>query len=399
LGLRRSLIQGNHFTCDPTVAGAGVQFGSASRGIYDLTIVGNDIRNCPVGISNGNGAIDRVYIKNNIFLNAYIEISGGLDANLVASVDYPDTIIHGTSIIDGNSFIVDGAIASVTNLYSHAITVGQAGVPYASQESYTISNNTLTVRKTYCTGGMHGVCSVDADCTGQCAIPMGLLQFAVISGGTRWAPSTPCTATPAGNITYLFPIVYNGYYYKCTTAGTTSTTEPTWNTVVGSTTADGSTVWTNAGRKPVIVVTNNTIHGPDAFVADYHQANQGEVTFRRDSDRDAVHISNLTANYPWILAAQSGTVNQPVASVTIPATAPYGDLSQFLSAPPTVGYYPINTLITNTRPGAGARGWVATRAGRAGSAWQSTHGYGFGDWVVAMADNGHAFTQRRGRVA
>jgi hypothetical protein len=36
----------------------------------------------------------------------------------------------------------------------------------------------------------------------------------------------------------------NGYYYECTTAGTTGATEPTWPTTAGNTVVDGSVTWT-----------------------------------------------------------------------------------------------------------------------------------------------------------
>ena len=36
----------------------------------------------------------------------------------------------------------------------------------------------------------------------------------------------------------------NGYYYECTTAGTTGATEPTWTIIVGTTVVDGSVTWT-----------------------------------------------------------------------------------------------------------------------------------------------------------
>jgi hypothetical protein len=44
----------------------------------------------------------------------------------------------------------------------------------------------------------------------------------------------------------VLPTTRNNFYYKCTTAGTSGTTEPTWNTTDGGTTADGTgtLVWT-----------------------------------------------------------------------------------------------------------------------------------------------------------
>lgn len=40
------------------------------------------------------------------------------------------------------------------------------------------------------------------------------------------------------------PAVDNGYYYVCTTAGTTAAAEPTWSTTLDGTTTDGTAVWT-----------------------------------------------------------------------------------------------------------------------------------------------------------
>jgi hypothetical protein len=43
------------------------------------------------------------------------------------------------------------------------------------------------------------------------------------------------------------PTVSNGHYYRCTTAGTTGATQPTWPTTAAATVADGTVVWTEAG--------------------------------------------------------------------------------------------------------------------------------------------------------
>ncbi len=39
-----------------------------------------------------------------------------------------------------------------------------------------------------------------------------------------------------------------GHYYKCTTAGTSGATEPSWPTANGSTVTDGSVIWTESGN-------------------------------------------------------------------------------------------------------------------------------------------------------
>lgn len=46
---------------------------------------------------------------------------------------------------------------------------------------------------------------------------------------------------------YVIPATPNSHYYKCTTAGTSGSGVPSWNTGSGSTTADGTVTWTEQG--------------------------------------------------------------------------------------------------------------------------------------------------------
>lgn len=57
---------------------------------------------------------------------------------------------------------------------------------------------------------------------------------------TLWAATTAYTL---GNL--IQPPTPNGWVYKCTTAGTSSGTAPTWPLSVGSTVTDGTVTWTN----------------------------------------------------------------------------------------------------------------------------------------------------------
>jgi hypothetical protein len=50
------------------------------------------------------------------------------------------------------------------------------------------------------------------------------------------------TAVTSGQ--YTVPATLNGRMYKCTTAGTTGSGEPTWPTTAGGTVTDGTAVWT-----------------------------------------------------------------------------------------------------------------------------------------------------------
>ncbi len=100
------------------------------------------------------------------------------------------------------------------------------------------------------------------------------LYFAAIGPNKgKWAASTAYTTSD-----YVIPTTANGRLYKCTTAGTSAGSEPTWPTTVGGTVSDGTAVWTeqtaalNAGTAPEVSggsyargsLTNNTTNFPAA---------------------------------------------------------------------------------------------------------------------------------------
>lgn len=60
---------------------------------------------------------------------------------------------------------------------------------------------------------------------------------------------------------YMTPATPNTYYYKATTGGTSAGSPPTFGTVIGGTTSDGTVVWTNMG---LIVKAANTDYVVDA---------------------------------------------------------------------------------------------------------------------------------------
>jgi len=62
-----------------------------------------------------------------------------------------------------------------------------------------------------------------------------------------WQATTAYAAVQIGDAalgSIVKSSIYNGRHFKCTTAGTSGGSEPSWSTVVGATTADGSAVWT-----------------------------------------------------------------------------------------------------------------------------------------------------------
>ncbi len=56
-------------------------------------------------------------------------------------------------------------------------------------------------------------------------------------------PETAATSTPYTLGDVVKSTSYNSHSYKCTVAGTTGTTAPTWSTTNGATQTDGSVTW------------------------------------------------------------------------------------------------------------------------------------------------------------
>lgn len=61
--------------------------------------------------------------------------------------------------------------------------------------------------------------------------------------GSTWAATTAYTTS-----SYVTPTTANGFYYKCTTAGTSIGTPPVFPTTIGTTVSDGTAVWTCWGQ-------------------------------------------------------------------------------------------------------------------------------------------------------
>lgn len=76
-----------------------------------------------------------------------------------------------------------------------------------------------------------------------------------------WSASTAKTVGQ-----WVHPTTSNGLFYRCTTAGTTGATEPTWPTPLGSTVTDGTVVWTQT--TPASWVQFNVSVGANLAVGD-----------------------------------------------------------------------------------------------------------------------------------
>lgn len=70
--------------------------------------------------------------------------------------------------------------------------------------------------------------------------PPSTIYFALLRATAGVSPRS--TAVTVGQTTV--PASHNGRMYKCTTAGTTGASEPTWGTTDNGTTTDGTAAWT-----------------------------------------------------------------------------------------------------------------------------------------------------------
>lgn len=83
--------------------------------------------------------------------------------------------------------------------------------------------------------------------TPACRADLGDTRCKVKLAPSAWAPSTGyATTSPydAGIGGVVRPTVANGRYFYATTGGSSSGSEPTWNTTIGATTTDGGVTWT-----------------------------------------------------------------------------------------------------------------------------------------------------------
>lgn len=132
----------------------------------------------------------------------------------------------------------------------------------------------------------------------------------VPSGTTVWAASTAYAVNATTRPTLNSD---TGYYYVCTTAGTSSTVAPTWPTVVGSTVTDGTVVWTTHAAEGKAAVNAAAISFPQSTAA------QGTPTYLGIFDA-------ATAGDLWEYAPISGA-SAIGASTTL--TIPANDLTLY----------------------------------------------------------------------
>lgn len=135
VGGRRVRVANNVIGPDIQMA---VNIGSSAIGVWDITVVGNRIEGAQVVVSNGSGTLNRIYILNNHFVNATVAIDSGNEANTLL---WPplDTVIHGQSVIAGNTF-------TVTDPNIGELIVSGGPETWSGKESLLIDGNEMLLQ-------------------------------------------------------------------------------------------------------------------------------------------------------------------------------------------------------------------------------------------------------------
>jgi phage tail sheath gpL-like len=116
--------------------------------------------------------------------------------------------------------------------------------------------------------------------------------FAATITGNVWLTLTAYVTTQ-----YVVPVTANGFYYKCTTAGTTGAGQPTWPTTVGTTVSDGSAVWTCWGKIVATGATTGVQLGGGAGLESY--TNLLSAIKNRQFDTISLAANDATSLAAW----------------------------------------------------------------------------------------------------
>jgi phage tail sheath gpL-like len=162
--------------------------------------------------------------------------SGAVQASWVVTITAAQTAA-GTLFVRVDGVVISCSVGATDTATTIATNLA-AAINATSRLPFTATASTLYVTITAITPGASGNQYIGFSVVTQC--PGVTASFT----GSTWTASTAYTSSPAQ---FVQPATANGFYYKCTTAGTTGSSPPVFPVVVGTTVTDGSAVWTCYG--------------------------------------------------------------------------------------------------------------------------------------------------------
>ena len=152
-----------------------------------------------------------------------------------------------------------------------------------------------------------------------CDTELGSTRCGIVLEPSAWAATTAYTVRAArdamvGDI--VKPTTQNGRFYHCSTAGTSNSSEPSWNTTIGGTTNDNTAVWTTIRAytldDTVDSVTNRRKFTANSLTEPLDWWRGGTVTFTSGDNSgfsQEVQTSSITGvielfdDMPYVIAA------------------------------------------------------------------------------------------------
>ncbi len=173
-----------------------------------------------------------------------------------------------------------------------------------------------------------------AHVVGKTAYSMPTAYVALFRATAGQSPRS--TAVTSGQTT--IPATPNGHMYRCTTAGTTASGEPTWSTGSAATVTDGGAVWTE--MTPDFQANNSFVTGSEASYTSYARTTTSGATWGSPAAGQITNAAAITA-----LQNTAATLNLIVASATYDA-ATAGNLLNFEIASASTGVLAVGQNIT-----------------------------------------------------
>ena len=114
------------------------------------------------------------------------------------------------------------------------------------------------------------------------------------------AASARANSTAYAQDEYYLPAVANGYVYKCTVAGTSAGSPPTFATTVGDTHTDGTATFRNVGKALLVVTTDYEVSAGGITLTDDAAIYDGEemiVSYTKDAGNAVEALLNSAQEY------------------------------------------------------------------------------------------------------
>lgn len=129
-------------------------------------------------------------------------------------------------------------------------------------------------------------------------------KFAIVTPSTIWQAST---AYSLGDFIRPSPATDPSRVFECTTAGTSGSSQPSWNTTLGGTTSDGTAVWTARADTQNIpfTVQSGSVYMDDAIIRNvrYGKTSYSDSTagyfLGDDSGTPKFKVGNSTQSLSW----------------------------------------------------------------------------------------------------